>query len=131
MQAFLKPKEIAVSAILHRMSKNKTLFDRVVELRTDRGESITQVAMAKDFGISQGAIGKWKTGGGSHRDHLLKIAVRYGVCMDWLETGRPPKWAGAQNTPRGKLYSELDEMPEDEIQSILTIWEWHSRNQKQ
>lgn len=129
MQHFLNPIVLPHWGIIPPMSNTETLFDRVVSLRKERGEDITQVAIAKDLGFSQTSVAKWKTGGGTHRRHLLKLAVKYGVCMNWLESGTPPKWAGKPGTPRGKLYSQLDQMTEEEVRDILAIWEWKSRQQ--
>jgi len=84
-----------VSETLHRIKrlsmKTQKIFDRIVEARRDCDLPNTQVAIAKDLGIAQSAVGKWKAGNGLKLAHAMAIAYQTGVCVEWLLTGRGPK----------------------------------------
>ncbi|BBB99374.1 phage repressor protein C with HTH and peptisase S24 domain [Bradyrhizobium elkanii USDA 61] len=42
----------------------------------------------EDVKVTRGAVGNWELGGGISRGNLAAIAEKFGVSLDWLESGR-------------------------------------------
>lgn len=76
-------------------------------------------AIAKELGISSGAITSWKKGKVPHHNTLLKIAQYFGVTVDYL-LGNTDQRGDKEKTP-SKLW-EGEEMSDKEKQ----LWDlWH------
>lgn len=76
-------------------------------------------AIAKELGISSGAITSWKKGKVPHHNTLLKIAQYFGVTVDYL-LGNTDQRGDKEKTP-SKLW-EGEEMSDREKQ----LWDlWH------
>lgn len=57
--------------------------------------SVKQQTVAKLFHVGQSAVTKWKTGKDTPSlPRAVEMADRYGVCVEWLLTGRGPKHPG-------------------------------------
>ena len=98
------------------MSK-KTIFDRIIEARKSAGKEITQISIAKDLGIFQSAVGKWKAGKGASHTHMLRIAKSTGVCVEWLYTGRGPK--NPTNPETVDLIADLDALSPSDRAAVI------------
>src|SRR5882757_6856818 len=42
----------------------------------------------EDVNVTRGAVGNWERGGGISRANLAAIAEKFGISLDWLESGR-------------------------------------------
>lgn len=77
-------------------------------------------AIAKELGISSGAITSWKKGKVPHHNTLLKIAQYFGVTVDYLLGNTDNREKPEEKTP-SKLW-EGEEMSDKEKQ----LWDlWH------
>ena len=69
--------------------------DRIKQIRRDAG--MTQKAFAEALGVNRLLISQWETGAAKPgKMRLYQIADRFGVSLDWLQTGegemrKPPK----------------------------------------
>lgn len=80
----------------------KTIAERLTHAREAQG--MTQEAVAKAAGVSQGTIGNIESGLRENPRELLAIAAAVGVSPQWLKTGR------GQRGPVGTV--SLDENPD-------------------
>lgn len=64
-----------------------TMFERIEELRKSRG--ISQGALEKELGFSNGSISKWKKSDPTP-DRLKKLADYFDVSVEYLMTGEEP-----------------------------------------
>lgn len=98
--------------------KKNTIYDRIVEVRREHGKPVTQPAIAKDLGIHQTAVHKWFAGKGDPAPrHVYQVALDEKVCVDWLFTGRPPKYPTKPDILT--LIEKLNELPENDREEIL------------
>lgn len=94
--------------------KERSFLDRALEALRDRypRDRPTQVRLAKIAGVSQPAAREWGLPDRAP-DHtrVLKIARETGVCVEWLYTGRGPKYPPPtqDSDPFLKEYGQLDE----------------------
>jgi hypothetical protein len=59
-----------------------------------------QAAVGKLFSVGQSAVTKWKTGKDTPAlPRAIEMAKEYGVCVEWLLTGRGPKHPGDTTDP--------------------------------
>lgn len=76
--------------------------------------AVTQKAAAKLIGKSQNAGFKWKHGMPPERKHLVELALKLGVAVEWLETGRGPKYVPDPQDPVSmeifRIVADVDEM---------------------
>lgn len=57
--------------------------------------TVKQSDVGKIFGVGQSAVTKWKTGKDTPSlPRAVEMATSYGVCVEWLLTGRGPKNPG-------------------------------------
>lgn len=61
--------------------------------------AVTQKAAAKLIGKSQNAGFKWRHGMQPERKHLVELAQKLGVAVEWLETGRGPRYVPDAQDP--------------------------------
>ena len=93
--------------------------DRLKELRKNRG--LTQLDFAREFKISNGAVGNWESGKRiPDSDTLSKIADFFGVSVDYLlgrsnETSIDEQLSGVEFA----LYGEEKDLTEKEKEKIL------------
>ena len=67
-------------------------WHRLVEMVGPEFPHNNQTAVGKLFGIGQSMVTRWKTGKDTPAlPRAIKIATDYGVCVEWLLTGRGPK----------------------------------------
>lgn len=95
------------------------IFDRIVEARRDVGQAITQVAIAKDLGVAQAAVGKWKAGHGIKLAHAMAVAYQTGTCVEWLLTGRGPKYPISNDTRTAEMCSLFEQLSEEDREEVL------------
>ena len=65
-----------------------TFYERIDTLRKERG--ISQGALEKQLGFSNGSFSKWKKSIPTH-DRLQKLASFFHVSVDYLVTGEEPQ----------------------------------------
>lgn len=62
--------------------------------------SVKQSEVGKRFGVGQSAVTKWKTGKDTPSlPRAVEMASNHGVCVEWLLTGRGPKFPGGTTDP--------------------------------
>lgn len=85
--------------------------------------SVTQKAAGRLIGKSQNAGFKWKHGELPERSNLIAIALKLGVAVEWLETGRGPKYVPAPQDPVSaeifRLVADADELQRMEFLNFL------------
>lgn len=102
----VKSKLIEFSNILPPMD---TLGSRVRAARKDA--KLSQEALARQVGVSQGLIGQIESGKNQGSKHIATIARSLGVSADWLETGKGPR----------SRVPEQHKLPDD--QGTVLVWE--------
>ncbi len=98
------------------------MFDRIVEVRKEKGLRTSQTAIAAVYGVNQSAVGKWADGKGAHRDLRQVIALELGVYPEWLDSGLAPKYLLHPDTE--KILELLDSHDEDYREGILRYCEF-------
>lgn len=82
--------------------------------------------VAKELGISSGAVTSWKNGKVPHHSTLIKIADYFEVTVDYLLTGEQKEKA-PQETPEGldaeiiKVFSSLSAEKKQQALSYLSF----------
>ena len=77
--------------------------------------------VAKQLGLSSGAVTSWKNGKVPHHSTLLKIADYFNVSVDYLLTGQketPTAEGDERKTELMKLFSLLDDAGQDALIAI-------------
>jgi len=97
--------------------QKQTIYERIIEARKDAGQDTSQTSIARDLGIFQSAVGKWKRGKGASHKHMLWIAGTTGVCVEWLYTGRGPKHPAKPDVL--ELIDALDALSETDRAAVL------------
>lgn len=73
----------------------ETIWQRIEESLRDAGYTRGfQTAAAKMVGIKQPSVAGWKKGGTPELKHVLVLARKLNVCVEWIYTGRGPKRPG-------------------------------------
>ena len=82
--------------------------------RARLSQQLSQAALAASIGVDRSAVTQWENAKGTcpSTAHLAQIAIRTGVCFEWLATGR-----GAAQAAAGQFDAAL--MPEDFAQDEL------------
>lgn len=107
MQVFLSMKVLESTSMFFPMGK---LANRISFVR--KRAKLTQEKFAEALGtvddvkVSRGAVGNWELGKGISRANLAAIADKFGVSLDWLETGR------------GDIPQDISSPSEDDILTI-------------
>ena len=85
--------------------------------------SVTQKGAGKLIGKSQNAGFKWKHGELPERANLVALALKLGVAVEWLETGRGPKYVPDAQDPVSeeifRLVADSDELQRMEFLNFL------------
>lgn len=85
--------------------------------------SVTQKGAGKLIGKSQNAGFKWKHGELPERANLIALALKLGVAVEWLETGRGPKFVPDPQDPVSeeifRLVADSDELQRMEFLNFL------------
>lgn len=81
-------------------------FDRILSRLHEKwpnryppGKLPTQRQVAALAGVSQPSVHKWRAGGPIDPTNLRDLAVKLDVAVEWLTTGRGPKFPGPANEP--------------------------------
>lgn len=115
------------------MTRNEdtgTFWDRLTSRVSEKNPelfptpaAVTQKAAGKLIGKSQNAGFKWKHGILPERKHLAELAVKLGVSVEWLETGRGPKFVPDPHDPLSveifRLVADSDELQRMEFLNFL------------
>lgn len=102
------------------MDKNE-IWLRVIEAMTEADLSTKQVDIAKLCEVKPPSVHEWKIRGPG-RSNLKKIAIATGVTVDWLETGRPPKYADSvAESEIDYLVGILRDLQDDELDKVVTF----------
>jgi len=82
---------------------------RLVEM-IGKEVTVKQKEVAIYFGVGQSAVTKWKTGKDTPSlPRAVEMATYHGVCVEWLLTGRGPKYPG--------------DTPDAELSRLLEFWD--------
>lgn len=103
-------------------SKDRSFLDRAMEALRDRypKERPTQTRLAKIAQCSQPAVTEWDLPDRApEHGRVLKIAKETGVCVEWLYTGRGPKYPLPAPTedPFLKEWANLDPSMREQIET--------------
>lgn len=92
-----------------RRGKISDFWLRLGELVGPEFKSMTQTQVGMRFDVGQSMVTRWKTGEDTPAlPRAIDIAMRHGVCVEWLLTGRGPKFPGAA--------------PDPEMSRLLEFW---------
>ena len=102
---------------------------RLTEARTLRGLSMDQQVIARELNVYQSAVTKWKTGKGLPTlDRCIELAVTARVCVEWLLTGRAPKYpAGAGDAEFDSLMAAWDQLSTSAKREVVSFAIFHVR----
>lgn len=82
-------------------------------------------SVAKELGISSGAVTAWKSGRVPHHNTLLKISNYFAVTVDFLlchgEEEKPTANDGELSDNRKKLMEFANSVPEDKVDLLLRV----------
>lgn len=97
---------------------------KLLELRTERGE--TQEQVAESIGISYVSLSRYETGQRMPKMNILsRLADHYGVTVDEIMGREKPDEEAPQEAPRtleARIVSfGMDQLPKEERQKILDI----------
>lgn len=121
----VKSKLFEFSNILPPM---ETLGSRVKAARLDA--KLSQEALARQVGVSQGLIGQIESGKNQGSKHLAALARALGVSADWLETGKGPREraVGQHKIPEDQgnvlVWEHPDDLPPDENRVWLDRYDY-------
>ncbi|MBJ9624576.1 XRE family transcriptional regulator [Burkholderia multivorans] len=121
----VKSKLFEFSNILAAM---ETLGSRVKAARLDA--KLSQEALARQVGVSQGLIGQIESGKNQGSKHLAALARALGVSPDWLETGKGPREraTGQHKIPEDQgnvlVWEHPDDLPPDENRVWLDRYDY-------
>lgn len=94
-------------------------------------ESVTQGKAAKLVALSQNAGFKWKHGKLPERKHLAELAVKLDVCVEWLETGRGPKFClPTESVVLAEIMKVATRLDELQQMSVLDFAQYTERGEK-
>lgn len=94
----------------HPTTQKEQRWGRIeTALREAGHKSGFQTVAAKMVGIKQPSVAAWKAGTSTpDMDHIIILAEKLGVCVEWLYTGRGPKKPG-------------DNLPDD-LRELAGFW---------
>lgn len=72
--------------------KKRSFWLRVQEAMKDKNLEPTQKVAGELIGIKQPSVHKWTKGGQPKMEHVLALATKLGVCVEWLYLERGPKY---------------------------------------
>lgn len=71
--------------------KKRTFWDRLQEAMRDKNIKPTQKNAGNLIGVSQPSVHKWKMGGLPEVEHVVSLAAKLDVCVQWLFLEQGPK----------------------------------------
>jgi hypothetical protein len=71
--------------------KKRSFWLRVQEAMKDKGLDPTQKVAGELCGIKQPSVHKWTKGGQPRMEHVVILASKLHVCVEWLYLERGPK----------------------------------------
>ena len=109
----------------HELSGYRERWQRITE-GMERCGLESQKALARRLHISQPSISGWKNGDHLPDNiHMIRLADWSGLCVEWIWSGRGPKFpepvAGSDSQ---KLIELLDDLPEQDRAEILKFAEY-------
>lgn len=83
--------------------------------------TVKQQEVAKIFKVGQSAVTKWKTGKDTPSlPRAVDMAVQHGVCVEWLLTGRGPKFpGGTADGEMSRLLEFWDRLTQDTKRNVV------------
>ena len=77
---------------------------RIIAARAFDEPALTQEDLAREVGVTRGAVGNWELGRGVKLGHILKLAEVLRVDFNWLATGRgSPRPGESAVTPAWRI----------------------------
>jgi len=102
------------------MSKQETsILDRVIEAAKDKGLPTTQKAIGAVAGVGQSSVSRWSDENPPTLENALALAEGYGVCVEWLYTGRGPKTPAGVDPKLQELTDIFLKLPIDVQEEVL------------
>lgn len=100
--------------------KKRTFWQRVEEAMTDAGHKPTQGAVAELIGIKQPSVSKWTKAGKPSIEHVVILAGKLKVCVEWLYTERGPKRPlDAESSELLDLFTKLPQRQRDRVMAYI------------
>lgn len=97
-------------------------WSRLVEALKERGEPTSQNAVAALLGMSHGSVWRWYHGDGLPTlDTCRDLAIKGGVSLDWLITGRKPKYPISKDPVLTKILQTCEDLQGPARGRILRI----------
>lgn len=87
---------------------HKAALGRRIKYLREEVLGVEQDDVARDLGVSRGAVGNWELGKGAKLENLQRMASRYHISFDWLATGAGEAPVKGDVAP-GRVYVSLDE----------------------
>lgn len=100
----------------------ETIWQRIEEALGEAGHPArgAQTAAAKMVGIRQPSVAGWKKGATPELKHVLILARKLNVCVEWIYTGRGPKRPGSDLPPDlGEIADFWERLPLDVRNEIV------------
>lgn len=90
----------------------KTVLDRALEALADADRPATQKEIGRIVGIAQSSVSLWRNGG-PKLENAITFCKKVGVCVEWLYTGRGPKYAPPADSLTDELLTAWAGLPPD------------------
>lgn len=86
-----------------------------------KDSTVKQQEVAKIFKVGQSSVTKWKTGKDTPSlPRAVDMAMEYGVCVEWLLTGRGPKYpGGTSDAELSRLLEFWDRLSNDTKRNVV------------
>jgi len=98
-----------------------TLIERLFEIVSEKADG-KHTIFAKNAGIPTSTFQGYIKGRPPHTDHLIRIHEYYGINIDWILTGKEPKYVDCKDASESSAYiykkgdSRDREIAEDSVQ---------------
>lgn len=98
--------EVWQSGYVHNQTSEPSTYARIEARMREKWpqqwksrRQVPQQAIASLAGVKQPSVAKWKRGGPIDLTVLIRIAVKLDVCVEWLLSGRGPKFPTESSEP--------------------------------
>lgn len=108
-------------ALMPKAGEISDFWLRLAEMVGEGFPRNNQTAAGTLLGVGQSMITRWKTGKDKPAlPRAIDLATKYGVCVEWLLTGRGPKHPGGTTDPDlGRLLEFWDKLLPDTKRNVV------------